>query len=126
MGGIRTKALARIGTACRSEHYWQACSGLDLLAVQDHPYQPHHLETWTYLTHLAANTTHISLMPNVADLALRPPTMLAKAATSLDVLTDGRVELPSAPAASPTPSPPSEAPNEHPAKPSRQPPKHSR
>ena len=27
MGGIRTKASARIGRACRSEHFWQACSG---------------------------------------------------------------------------------------------------
>ena len=67
--------------------------GLELLAVQDHPYQPSHLEMWTYLTHLAGNTTRISLMPDVADLALRSPAMLAKAAASLDVLTDGRVEL---------------------------------
>jgi alkanesulfonate monooxygenase SsuD/methylene tetrahydromethanopterin reductase-like flavin-dependent oxidoreductase (luciferase family) len=67
--------------------------GLDLLAVQDHPYQPDHLEMWTYLTHLAANTQHVSLMPDVADLSLRSPTLLAKAAASLDVLSGGRVEL---------------------------------
>lgn len=67
--------------------------GLDLLAVQDHPYQSDHLEMWTYLTHLAAHTRRISLMPDVADLALRPPALLAKAATSLDVLSGGRVEL---------------------------------
>ena len=67
--------------------------GLDLLAVQDHPYQPDQLEMWTFLAHLAANTDRISLVPDVADLALRPPALLAKAATSLDVLTGGRVEL---------------------------------
>src|SRR5262245_57085158 len=67
--------------------------GLDLLAVQDHPYQPTHLELWTYLTALAGLTQRISLMPDVADLALRPPALLAKAATSLDILSSGRVEL---------------------------------
>jgi alkanesulfonate monooxygenase SsuD/methylene tetrahydromethanopterin reductase-like flavin-dependent oxidoreductase (luciferase family) len=68
-------------------------SGLDLVAVQDHPYQPTHLEMWTYLGHLAAHTERISLLPDVADLALRPPALLAKAAASLDVLSGGRVEL---------------------------------
>jgi alkanesulfonate monooxygenase SsuD/methylene tetrahydromethanopterin reductase-like flavin-dependent oxidoreductase (luciferase family) len=79
---------AEIGRARRAD-----LLGLDLLAVQDHPYQPDHLEMWTYLTHLAGQTERISLMPDVADLALRSPQLLAKAATSLDVLTAGRVEL---------------------------------
>ena len=68
-------------------------AGLDLVAVQDHPYQPTHLEMWTYLGHLAAHTENVSLLPDVADLALRPPALLAKAAASLDVLSGGRVEL---------------------------------
>src|SRR4051812_37197750 len=54
--------------------------GLELLAVQDHPYQPSQLEMWTFLSHLAAHTSRISLMPDVADVALRPPALLAKAA----------------------------------------------
>lgn len=66
---------------------------LDVLAVQDHPYQPGHLEMWTFLAHLAARTSRISLMPDVADLSLRPPAMLAKSATTLDALTGGRLEL---------------------------------
>jgi alkanesulfonate monooxygenase SsuD/methylene tetrahydromethanopterin reductase-like flavin-dependent oxidoreductase (luciferase family) len=51
------------------------------------------LDTWTSLVHLAERTRRISVMPNLADLALRAPAMVAKAAASLDVLTGGRVEI---------------------------------
>lgn len=68
-------------------------SGLDLVAVQDHPYQPAFLDTWTLLSHLAARTQRVHLVPDVANLPLRPPAMLARAAASLDVLSDGRAEL---------------------------------
>ena len=47
--------------------------GLDLIGIQDHPYQPRFLDTWTLLTHLAARTERIRLFPDVATLALRPP-----------------------------------------------------
>ncbi|GAA5084776.1 alkanesulfonate monooxygenase SsuD/methylene tetrahydromethanopterin reductase-like flavin-dependent oxidoreductase (luciferase family) [Thermocatellispora tengchongensis] len=67
--------------------------GLDHLAVQDHAYQPGHLDAWTLITHLAAETERISFLTDVADLQLRPPTMLAKAAASLGVLTGGRIVL---------------------------------
>ncbi|KUG53327.1 5,10-methylene tetrahydromethanopterin reductase [Serinicoccus chungangensis] len=67
--------------------------GLDLVSVQDHPYQDGFLDTWTLLSVLEARTTTIRLAPNVASLPLRPPVLLAKAAASLDLLTDGRVEL---------------------------------
>ncbi|MFE5411138.1 LLM class flavin-dependent oxidoreductase [Microbacterium sp. NPDC056569] len=68
-------------------------AGLDYLAVQDHPYQPTHLDLWALLTWLTANTTQIGVTPDVADLQLRPPTMLAKAAASLATLAPGRVTL---------------------------------
>ncbi|MFF3787714.1 LLM class flavin-dependent oxidoreductase [Streptomyces sp. NPDC001933] len=68
-------------------------SGLDYIAVQDHPYQPGHLEAWTLISHLSALTDRISFLTDVADLQLRPPVMFAKAAASLSVLTDGRVQL---------------------------------
>src|SRR4051794_35368535 len=68
-------------------------AGLDLVAIQDHPYLPGFLDTWTLLTFLAARTTRIGFFPDVANLALRPPAMLAKAAASLDRLSGGRVEL---------------------------------
>jgi alkanesulfonate monooxygenase SsuD/methylene tetrahydromethanopterin reductase-like flavin-dependent oxidoreductase (luciferase family) len=67
--------------------------GLDLVTFQDHPYQRRFLDTWTLLSYVAARTERIRLFPNVANLPLRPPAVLAKAAASLDVLSGGRVEL---------------------------------
>ena len=68
-------------------------SGLDLVSIQDHPYQPSHLDTWTLLSFLGARTSTIRLAPNVASLPLRDPVILAKSAATLDRLTAGRVEL---------------------------------
>ena len=67
--------------------------GLDSVSIQDHPYQPAFLDTWTLLPHIAARTERIIVFPNVANLPLRPPAVLARAAATLDVLSDGRVEL---------------------------------
>src|SRR5690242_4076423 len=67
--------------------------GLDYVAVQDHPYQRRFVDTWTLLSMIAARTTQLRVFPDVANLALRPPAVLAKAAASLDVLSGGRVEL---------------------------------
>jgi alkanesulfonate monooxygenase SsuD/methylene tetrahydromethanopterin reductase-like flavin-dependent oxidoreductase (luciferase family) len=68
-------------------------AGLDWVSVQDHPYQPAFLDAWTVLTAIATATTRIGVFPNVANLPLRPPAMLARAAASLDILSGGRVEL---------------------------------
>ena len=67
--------------------------GLDLLAFQDHPYQPGFLDTWTLLAFLAARTSRVRLFPDVANVPLRPPAVLARAAAALDILSGGRVEL---------------------------------
>ena len=67
--------------------------GLDYVAVQDHPYQRHYVDTWTLLSMIAAVTSRVAVFPDVANLPLRPPAVLAKAAASLDVLSGGRVEL---------------------------------
>ncbi len=66
---------------------------LDLLAIQDHPYIGHYLDAWTLLVALATSTKHISVMPNVLNLPLRTPAMVAKGAATLSLLTGGRVEL---------------------------------
>lgn len=68
-------------------------SGIDLLTMQDHPYNRRFLDTWTLLTTIAARTERIHVGTNVASLPLRPPAMLAKAAATLDVISGGRVEL---------------------------------
>jgi alkanesulfonate monooxygenase SsuD/methylene tetrahydromethanopterin reductase-like flavin-dependent oxidoreductase (luciferase family) len=67
--------------------------GLDLVSFQDHPYQPRFLDTWTLLAYVAARTSRIKLAPNVLNLPLRQPAVLARAAASLDLLSGGRVEL---------------------------------
>jgi alkanesulfonate monooxygenase SsuD/methylene tetrahydromethanopterin reductase-like flavin-dependent oxidoreductase (luciferase family) len=67
--------------------------GLDLIAVQDHPYQRRHLDALALLTFIAAKTSRIGLVTDVANLPLRPPAVLAETAASIDVLSGGRFEL---------------------------------
>jgi alkanesulfonate monooxygenase SsuD/methylene tetrahydromethanopterin reductase-like flavin-dependent oxidoreductase (luciferase family) len=81
--GARVLELARRADA----------AGLDWVSVQDHPYQPAFLDAWTLLTAIAATTTRIGVFPNVANLPLRPPAVLARSVASLDILSGGRVEL---------------------------------
>jgi alkanesulfonate monooxygenase SsuD/methylene tetrahydromethanopterin reductase-like flavin-dependent oxidoreductase (luciferase family) len=68
-------------------------SGLDLVTFQDHPYQPRFLDAWTLLSFVAARTERIRLAPNVLNLPLRQPVVIARSAASLDILSGGRVEL---------------------------------
>ncbi len=67
--------------------------GLEYIGIQDHPYNAQFLETWTLIATLLQATERVHIFPNVANLPLRPPVMLAKAASTLDVLSGGRVEL---------------------------------
>ncbi|MGC4105234.1 MAG: LLM class flavin-dependent oxidoreductase [Thermomicrobiales bacterium] len=67
--------------------------GYDLVTVQDHPYNPGLLDAWTLLSWIAGKTERIRLSVNVLNLPLRPPAVLARAAASLDLLSDGRVEM---------------------------------
>jgi alkanesulfonate monooxygenase SsuD/methylene tetrahydromethanopterin reductase-like flavin-dependent oxidoreductase (luciferase family) len=68
-------------------------TGLDLVGIQDHPYQRRFLDTWTLISTLVPVTERVRFFPDVANLPLRPPAMLAKAAASLDVLSGGRIEI---------------------------------
>jgi alkanesulfonate monooxygenase SsuD/methylene tetrahydromethanopterin reductase-like flavin-dependent oxidoreductase (luciferase family) len=67
--------------------------GLDLIGIQDHPYQWRFLDTFSLIGELLARTGRIRFFPDVANLPLRAPAMLAKQAASLDVLSGGRFEL---------------------------------
>lgn len=67
--------------------------GLDLVGIQDHPYQRRFLDTWMLMATVLARTSRVTVFPDVANLPLRPPAVLAKSAASLDVLSGGRFEL---------------------------------
>ena len=68
-------------------------SGLEYAGIQDLPHISGFVDTLTQITWLAAHTSNVHFFPNVADLPLRPPAMLAKQAATVDVLSRGRFEL---------------------------------
>ncbi|MEV4532897.1 LLM class flavin-dependent oxidoreductase [Asanoa sp. NPDC049518] len=67
--------------------------GLDWIGVQDHPYQRRYVDTFALISAIAAATTRVGVLPDVANLPLRPPAVLAKTAASIDLLSGGRFEL---------------------------------
>lgn len=67
--------------------------GLDYIGVQDHPYQRRYVDTWTLLSVIAGRTTTLRSFTDVANLPLRPPSVLAKAAVTLSQLSGGRFDL---------------------------------
>jgi alkanesulfonate monooxygenase SsuD/methylene tetrahydromethanopterin reductase-like flavin-dependent oxidoreductase (luciferase family) len=75
-------------TATRAE-----ALGLDYVGVQDHPYQRRYVDTWSLLAFLAASTTTLRVFPDVANLPLRPPAVMAKSAATISLLSGGRVDL---------------------------------
>ncbi|WP_033337393.1 LLM class flavin-dependent oxidoreductase [Catenuloplanes japonicus] len=67
--------------------------GFDLVTFQDHPYLPAFHEMWTLLSWVAGQTSRIRLAPNVINVPMRTPSVLARAAASLDLLSGGRLDL---------------------------------
>jgi alkanesulfonate monooxygenase SsuD/methylene tetrahydromethanopterin reductase-like flavin-dependent oxidoreductase (luciferase family) len=67
--------------------------GFDLIGVQDHPYQQKHFDALALIGYILGRTERTRVFPDVANLPLRPPTMLAKQAATLDQLSGGRFEL---------------------------------
>jgi alkanesulfonate monooxygenase SsuD/methylene tetrahydromethanopterin reductase-like flavin-dependent oxidoreductase (luciferase family) len=67
--------------------------GLDVIGIQDHPYQRRFLDAFALIGDLLARTERLTVFSDVASLPLRPPATLAKLAASLDVLSGGRFEL---------------------------------
>jgi alkanesulfonate monooxygenase SsuD/methylene tetrahydromethanopterin reductase-like flavin-dependent oxidoreductase (luciferase family) len=68
-------------------------AGLEYVGIQDHPYQARFLDTFSLIPSLLAQTSRVSLLTDVANLPLRGPALIAKAAASLDVLSGGRFDL---------------------------------
>jgi alkanesulfonate monooxygenase SsuD/methylene tetrahydromethanopterin reductase-like flavin-dependent oxidoreductase (luciferase family) len=68
-------------------------AGFDLIGIQDHPYQRRFLDTWALMAFALAKTDRVAVFPDVANLPLRPPRMMAKHAATLDLLSGGRFEL---------------------------------
>jgi alkanesulfonate monooxygenase SsuD/methylene tetrahydromethanopterin reductase-like flavin-dependent oxidoreductase (luciferase family) len=68
-------------------------AGLDLVTIQDHPYQSSFHDTETLLTYIASVTQHIAVSANVTNLPLRPPLGLARSAATVDRLSEGRFRL---------------------------------
>ena len=67
--------------------------GYDLIGIQDHPYEQKHFDAMALIGYLLGHTDRIRIFPDVANLPLRAPTMLAKEAATLDQLSGGRFEL---------------------------------
>jgi F420-dependent oxidoreductase-like protein len=86
--------LARVATAAED-------CGFTKLSVMDHVWQIEHigppdlemLEAYTTLGYLAARTSRINLLAWVTAVVYRDPGLLAKAVTTLDVLSEGRAWL---------------------------------
>jgi len=70
--------------------------GIDGFVLPDHYMSPQGdetLETWVTLAYFAATTRHIKLGTLVTPIPLRPPQLLAKMVSTVDVLSEGRTFL---------------------------------
>src|SRR5262249_57541906 len=87
----------RLGEVARNAEQ----AGVDRISVMDHVWQighlgpPEHemLEAYTTLGFLAARTERVTLLTMVTAVGYREPGLLAKAVTTLDVLSGGRAML---------------------------------
>ena len=68
-------------------------AGLDAVSLADHPYWPERLDTFALVGVHRRTHERVRVFPNLANLPLRPPPMLARTAATMDVLSDGRFEL---------------------------------
>lgn len=67
--------------------------GLEYIGIQDHPYQRRYVDAWTLLAFIAARTTTLRVFTDVANLPLRPPSVMAKTAATISRLSGGRFDL---------------------------------
>jgi alkanesulfonate monooxygenase SsuD/methylene tetrahydromethanopterin reductase-like flavin-dependent oxidoreductase (luciferase family) len=67
--------------------------GYDVIGVQDHPYFESRLEAYSVIAMILAQTERVRVYPNVTNIQMRHAAIIAKAAASLDQLSDGRFEM---------------------------------
>jgi alkanesulfonate monooxygenase SsuD/methylene tetrahydromethanopterin reductase-like flavin-dependent oxidoreductase (luciferase family) len=67
--------------------------GFDLIGIQDHPYQPLHFDAFALAGVILGQTERVRVFPDVANLPMRHPVVLAKTAATLDLLSGGRFEM---------------------------------
>ncbi|HWB21935.1 MAG TPA: LLM class flavin-dependent oxidoreductase, partial [Gaiellaceae bacterium] len=67
--------------------------GYDFVAAPDHPYRADYVENWTLLSAIVGATESIRVFPDVVNLALRQPAVIAKSAWTLNALAPGRIYL---------------------------------
>ncbi len=67
--------------------------GYDLIGIQDHPYQPAHVDAFALAGFILGQTKQIRIFPDVANLPMRHPVIIAKTAATLDQLSGGRFDL---------------------------------
>lgn len=67
--------------------------GLDFVSVPDHPYLGDRLDAYALIGFVLGRTQRISGLVNVTNVPTRPAPMLARTATSLSALSDGRLIL---------------------------------
>ena len=88
--GVTWEGWCALADACER-------SGLDGLFRSDHwtsgPDEPGSLDAWTTLAGLAARTQRIRLGTMVSPVTFRHPSLLAKAALTVDHISGGRVEI---------------------------------
>jgi alkanesulfonate monooxygenase SsuD/methylene tetrahydromethanopterin reductase-like flavin-dependent oxidoreductase (luciferase family) len=96
--GIYLPQVALGGRALLERARLVEALGFHSLWLYDHLYGPGQpdrdsLEAWTAATYVLAATERLRVGHLVLDVHLRHPALLAKMATTLDVLSDGRLEL---------------------------------
>lgn len=83
----------------RAAAEWADAHGFDAVSMNDHFFSPFgspkapQLECFTTLSAIAAVTRRVRLMPTVTAMSFRHPPMLAKTASTLDQISNGRLVL---------------------------------
>ncbi len=85
----RWRRIAETVEAVGFESLWRSDH---LFSLYDVPTRPR-LDTWTSLTYLAATTRRIRFGPLVCPITFHQPSILARQAADVDVLSGGRLEL---------------------------------